>query len=421
MNICFLMYHGSMYSGGQGIYLYYLTRELSRLGHRVHVIAGPPYPRLPEGVQMHPVDSVSFYRYLEDRRGFFARNPWEFFYPLNFLEFTSTRAGLFTLMISFSLRALAEFKRLSRHIPFDIIHDNQCLGPGLLFLKGTGIPVVATIHHPLSIDVRNAVAEARNPLLKARRLIYYPTLMQELVARRLDRVIAVSRASAEMVARTFKVPRERLRIVYNGVDTELFRPLPLEKRPGSLIYVGNSEDRNKGIRYLLKALHLLFPRVDYHLTFVDRPRGELKLAPRLVRRYKLSTRIDFTGRVPNQELVQLYCRSLVAICPSLYEGFGLPAAEAMACGVPVVATTGGALPEVVEDGVTGILVPPADAEALAEAIYRLLSDEPLRRRLGEMARQRVVERFHWRRTALETLAIYEEALSRQPSAQGLSR
>ena len=413
MKVCFLMYHGSMYSGGQGIYLYYLTRELARIGHEVHVIAGPPYPRMPDGVQMHPVDSMSWYRYAENRQEFFARSPWQFFYPLNFLELGSTRAGLFTLMITFSLRALAEFKKLSRHTRFDIVHDNQCLGIGLLMLRSSGIPVVATIHHPLSIDVKNAVADTRNPILKARRLIYYPILMQEMVARRLDRIITVSQASARMVAQAFSIPEEDLRIVYNGIDTDLFRPLRVTREAGSLIYVGNSEDRNKGIRYLLEALHLLLPEMDYRLTFVDKPRGELKLAPALVRRYGLSTRVDFTGRVPNERLVDLYSRSQLMACPSLYEGFGLPVAEAMACEVPVVATTGGALPEVVEDGVTGLLVPPADGKALAGAIRHLAADKRLQQRLGKAARKRVVERFNWRRAAADTLAVYEEVLARR--------
>jgi len=195
----------------------------------------------------------------------------------------------------------------------------------------------------------------------------------------------------------------------------MFRPLPITKDANNIIYVGNSEDRNKGAAHLLHAFRLLRDTTSYHLTFVDRPRQELKLAPRLVWRYGLSTRVRFTGRVTTTQLVRHYNRAEMMACPSLYEGFGLPAGEAMACGLPVLATTGGALPEVVEDGVTGILVPPGDAPALARAMRTLMSDAELRRRMGQAGRERVLEKFSWRKAALETEAVYHEVLGARPA------
>jgi glycosyltransferase involved in cell wall biosynthesis len=406
-----------MYSGGQGVYVHYLTRELARLGHEVHVIAGPPYPTMAEGVQVHRLESFSWFRFVEDRRGFLDRpNPLQFFYPLNLFEFASTRAGIFPLMFTFSLRAVAKFQELHRRHPFDIVHDNQGLGLGLLLMKSFGVPLVATIHHPLSIDARNAVAQATGPIEKARRLIYYPIFMQEFVARRLDRIITVSEASARMVEKAFAVPRHRMDVVHNGIDTDLFRPMRVAKDPNNIICVSNSEDRSKGAVYLLQALRYLRDSTDYRLTLVDRPRQQLKLVPHLLSRYDLSNRVHFTGRVTTPQLVRHYCRAQMSVCPSLYEGFGLPAAEAMACGLPVVATSGGALPEVVEDGVTGILVPPADARALAEAMDNLMRDAQLRRRMGKAGRQRILEKFSWRKAALQTEAVYQQVCQPSPAA-----
>jgi glycosyltransferase involved in cell wall biosynthesis len=413
MKICFLMYQGNMYSGGQGIYTYYLTRELARLGHEVHVVAAPPYPALDGAVVAHELKTYSFWSYHHYKKEFlFQRNPLTYFHPVNFYELVSTRIALSSLLLTFSLRAYVAVKELARQHRFDVIHDNQTLSYGALLLKGLGYPVIATVHHPLSIDFRNSLAQSASVYEKARRMLWFPWVMQEVVARRLDRIIVVSQASARSVGEAFGIPPEEMRVVQNGIDSETFRPLEdVAKEPGGILYVGNSEDRNKGGRFLLEALRLLRDEVDFHLTLVDNKKSNLKLAPRLVREYGLHTRVTFTGRVPTDELVRLYNRAELAVSPSLYEGFGLPAAEAMACGVPVVATTAPAFPEVVDHGVTGWLVPPADPAALAEGIRLLMADPDLRARLGREGRRSVRERFDWRRAAQEVVAVYEEVLS----------
>ena len=413
MRICFLLHQGNMYSGGQGVYLSNLTRELAALGHEVHVIVGPPWPDTAPGVTVHRVKSFSVYRLLETGRfWFYGRAPLEAFRPLNFYELATSRAGMFSVMCAFSFRAYQALRELAARYRFDLVHDVQVLGYGTLLIRALGLPVVANIHHPLAIDRRNGVVQARTVGEKVRRIAFYPFWMQELVARRLDRIITGSLNSAASVGEAFRLPRERIAVVHDGVDAETFRPLEgVAKEPGSVLYVGNSEDRNKGARYLLEALRLVEGRPDLRLTLVDRPPEALELAPRLVAELGLEDRVTFSGRVSWQELVRLYNRSELVVSPSLYEGFGLPAAEAMACGVPVVATTAGAFPEVVEHGVTGLLVPPADAPALAGAIARLMSDAALRGRMGEAGRARIEENFTWRQTALKTAALYEEVLS----------
>jgi glycosyltransferase involved in cell wall biosynthesis len=405
-----------MYSGGQGVYLSNVTRELAELGVEVHVIVGPPYPDTAAGVVVHKLPTYSVYRLLETGRFFFyERHPREFFRPLNFYELATSRFGMFSVMAAFSMRAYESFRELAARHRFDVVHDVQVLGYGSLLIRAMGLPVVANIHHPLAIDRRNSIMQARSVREKVRRVVFYPFFMQELVARRLDRIITGSRNSARSVADAFRLPERQVAVIHDGVDTQTFRPSKrVRKRPGSILWVGNSEDRNKGARFLLEALGLLRDELDFHLTFIDRPRGELELAPRLVEEWGLEDRVTFVGRVPLAELVRWYQRSELVASPSLYEGFGLPAAEAMACGLPVVATSAGAFPEVVEDGVTGRLVPPADTRALAEAIRELLANPELRRSMGEAGRSRVEERFTWRQTALETLALYEEVAGASP-------
>ncbi|MGB2695541.1 MAG: glycosyltransferase family 4 protein [Dehalococcoidia bacterium] len=407
MKVCFLLHQGNMYSGGQGVYVHHVTKEMAALGNEVHVIAGPPYPELAEGVVLHRVQNYSVYRLFETRRAFFYGRPlYKFFHPVNFYELASSIGGMFSVMTAFSFRAYDKLHELAPSHRFDIVHDVQGLGYGVLLIKANGWPVVANIHHPLQVDRMNSMRQARRVGEKIRWAKFYPFFMQEIVARRVDRIITGSGNSAESIGREFGLAPEQVDVIYDGVDTEAFRPLELPKRPNSILYVGNSDDRNKGARYLIEALGQLKDRLDFHLTVVDRPTAEM--VPRLARELGIEDRVTLAGRVSHEELVRLYNESQLLASPSLYEGFGLPAAEAMACGTPVIATTAGAFPEVIEDGTSGVLVSPGDAHVLANAIEQVMRDSGLRRRLGQEGRRRISDHFSWRETATRTLALYQQ-------------
>jgi glycosyltransferase involved in cell wall biosynthesis len=332
-----------------------------------------------------------------------------YFHPVNFYDFISTRIALSSLLANFSVRAYFKLRELSATHRFDLVHDNQTLSYGVWAAKATGFPLVATIHHPLSYDLKNQLRQAKSTYEKARRILWSPWIMQEVVAKRADRIICVSETSRVDVEEAFDLNPAHVRTVYNGVDTDAFRPLPgVERLPNKLLYVGNSEDRNKGARYFLKALDLLKDEIDFQVTFVDNFKHNLKLAPRLVDEYGLNSRVTFTGRIPREDLVRHYNDAKLLVTSSVHEGFGLPLAEAMSCGAPVIGTEIGAYREIVEHGKSGWLVPPSSPEALAEAIRMMWNDPELRHRLGDGGRQRIVEKFNWRKAAEETLAVYEE-------------
>jgi glycosyltransferase involved in cell wall biosynthesis len=356
------------------------------------------------------MQNYSVYRLLETQRVFFwGRDPLEFFRPVNFYEFATSRFGMFSVMAAFSFRSYGKLRALHEAHPFDIIHDVQGLGYALLLHRLRGLPVVSNIHHPLQIDRMNRIRQARTFEDKLKWARFYPFFMQEIVARRVDRIITGSHNAQASVARAFRLPLDHIRVVYDGVDADAFRPLEVPKEAGSLLYVGNSDDRNKGARYLVHAVALLQQRgKSVRLTVVDRPNAYL--VPKLASELGIGDCVTLTGRVSQEELIQLYNQTEVFVSPSLYEGFGLPAAEAMACGAPLIATTAGAFPEVVEDGVSGMLVQPGDAGALADAIEGLLNDAAERQRLGYEGRKRIIERFSWRETAIGTQALYEDVL-----------
>lgn len=277
-------------------------------------------------------------------------------------------------------------------------------------MKHFKIPLVSTIHHPIYIDRQIELDHVKSRHDKRRISRWYSFInMQHRVARRIDRIITVSQNSAEDIMRFCKIPQSKLRVVYNGVDGNLFKmDNSVSKEPNSLIMVG--ETRMKGILFLLKALQQLNGETEAKLTVVGG--GSLNgYASSLVEEYGLEGRVDFTGRLSAEELVRRYSAAAVAVVPSLYEGFGFPAAEAMSCEIPLIATRAGALPEVAgEDGEAGVLVPPADPNSLAEAIRYLLSDELLRDKMGKAGRERVESKFTWEQAARQTIEVYQELM-----------
>lgn len=408
MRICLLSYRGNPYCGGQGIYIYYLSRALRDLGHEVEVMSGPPYPEVAGGIKLHRLNSLNLYE-TED-------SVWAILSRMNDLinlyELMSVCTGVFPEPLTFSLRAYRRIRRLLPETRFDIIHDNQCLGYGLLLLKRMGIPVVATIHHPIPIDRQLAIAQARHFWQKLIVRRWYAFCgMQGRVARRLERVITVSQNSARSIEKAHGVSLSRMTVVHNGIDTDLFRKSNgVPKEPNSLVLVNSGEQSVKGVPYLFQALRLLKDGNNIRLTVVGSPVPDGQYL-KLIRQYGIEDMVTFTGRVDPEELVKHYSVAEMCVVPSLYEGFGLPAAEAMSCGLPVVSTTGGALPEVIgRDGEAGLLVPPAQPEALASAIRTLLNDASLRRKMGEAGRKRVEREFTWRRAAEKTIDVYQEVM-----------
>lgn len=414
LRILFLAYRGNMRSGGQGVYLWFLARELAALGHRVSVYVGPPYPDpMPfadDVVRLHDEHYWGKW-FVRDWANFFPKpNPLRALHPLELWSIGAARLGFLHEPLAFSLRA---FHRLAgdlrRGRRFDLVHDVQTLGWGLLGVRALGVPVVATIHHPLSVDRRSSFARDRGLREALGTMEFHPVGMQAFVARRLDRVLTSSRASLGQIERDFGVARARLVNVWNGLDTDLFRPDPAVARDDAeLLCVGRASDPTKGVRAAVEALARLPAGV--RLTLVDDASPGNPVHD-WARELGCTARLRVTGHVSTEELVRLYRRAALVLVPSRYEGFGLPAAEAMACGTPVVASDAGALAEIVRECRGGELVPTGDAAALADAVARLLARPDRRAELGARARGRVVERFAWPRIAEATAAVYREVLA----------
>lgn len=397
LRIAWLIYRGNPHCGGQGVYTRYLAREITELGHHVEVLSGQPWPELDDPSQLVKVPSLDLYR---PGNPFRVPWPWEFRDRIDLQEFAIMCAAGFPEPYTFSLRA-RNLLRSRRH-DFDLVHDNQCLGTGLLGMMADGWPVVATLHHPITVDRDLDMEHATSPWKRATLRRWYAFLeMQMKVAKQIPRLVTVSENSRRDIVAQMGVPEDRLHIVPVGVDQETFRPLPQVARvPGRIMTTASADVPMKGLVPLLEAIaKLRVEREDVHLVVIGKQKDKSKI-PAVLDRLGLEHAVEFVSGVEQERIIELYAEAEVAVVPSLYEGFSLPAIEAMACGVPLVATTGGALPEVVgPDGIAALTVPPNDPGELALAIGRMLYDPELRARIGRAGRDRILDRFTWRRSA----------------------
>ena len=410
LRIAYLMYRGNPHSGGQGVYTRHLTRELVGLGHSVTVFAGQPYPVVDPGVELVEVPSLDLYRQPDPFR---LPKPREFRSAIDVLEFALMCTAGFPEPLTFSLRARKVLA--GRRGDFDIVHDNQCLGTGLLGMMKDGWPMIATLHHPITVDRDLELAHAESWRRKLTLRRWYGFLkMQCRVATALPRVITVSESSKRDIVAQMGVREDRMAVVPVGVDHTRFRPLPHVSRiPGRIMTTASADVPLKGLVPLLEAVAKTRTERHAELVVIGKARKESRVGE-TIDRLGLQDSVEFVSGVTDERIVELYAEAEIAVVPSLYEGFSLPAIEAMACGVPLVATTGGALPEVVgTDGETGLLVSPGDVGSLATAIGRALDDPDLRARISEAGRRRVLERFTWRATAEGTVEEYRRVLAKR--------
>ena len=409
MRVCLLSYRSYRYSGGQGIYLRYLSRSLRDLGHQIDVVSGPPYPDLDDGIRLIKLPSLDLYSMPPDQR--LLINPRKLNTFPSLVEWLGVISGYFSEPLAFGMRAYGLIRK-NENNKYDIVHDNQTLAYGVLKIQELGYPVVETIHHPVTID-RDLAVESATSLkdkLGLRRWFLFIN-MQIKVARRLSHIITVSQTACRHIAKTFEIPEDKLRVIYNGIDTDIFSPFPkVNHLKNRLLVVISRDTAVKGLRYMLEALAILRQKHNLELIVVAKETDN-STTKELIINLGIKDYVKFIDEIDTAELVNQYRLANIVAIPSIYEGFGLPAAEAMACGVPVVSTTAGALPEIVGDA--GILVPPADAKALAEAISALVVSPNKRKHLSEMGRKRVMQMFNWRNTAQRTADVYAEAIKFQ--------
>jgi glycosyltransferase involved in cell wall biosynthesis len=416
LRLAYLTYRGKPHVGGQGVYTRHLTKALVDLGHSVEVFGGQPYPVLDDRVTLTELPSLDIFN-----DHYPGRLPayWEIKHREDVLEVAQFLTGTFSEPLAFSARALRALK--PRAGEFDLVHDNQCLGYGILKIEEL-IPTIVTLHHPITKDRELEMSHAPNWRKRWSVGRWYSFVkMQGRVASRMPRIVVVSENSIADIHADMGVSLDRMRLVPVGVDPDLFMPQPhITRVPGRLITTASADVALKGLAYLLEAMAKLRTERDVTLTIIGKPRPGKSMD--LIDRLGLAPYIDFVSGVTDERIVELYAESELAVVPSLYEGFSLPAIEAMCTGTPLVATDGGALPEVTGlDGDTVFGCRAGDVDSLAAAIRRGLDDQVGRQRIGAAGRQRVLERWTWRRCAELTVDQYREVLAMPHNVDKLRR
>ena len=406
MRVALLSYRSKPHCGGQGVYVRHLSRELVALGHEVEVFSGQPYPELDRGVRLTKLPSLDLYR---DPDPFRTPRPREIRDAVDVLEVATMYTAGFPEPLTFSLRAARVLKRRLRD--FDVVHDNQTLGYGVLDIARTGIPIVATIHHPITFDRRVELSAARGWKMLTTRRWYGFLTMQRRVARRLPQILTVSKSSARDIVSDFGVRPERIEVIPLGVEPEVFS-LPEQPRvPGRIVAMASADTPMKGIATLLEAFAKLRTERDVELLLITRPKPGGR-TEQLLESLSIKDSVRFVSGLSDTELAEVVGSAEVACVPSLYEGFSLPTVEAMACGTPLVVSRAGAIPEVVgADGLCAELVTAGDVEELAHAVGVLLDDPDRRRRMGQAGRRRALDRFSWHAVAEATVAAYVRAIT----------
>ena len=402
LRIAILGYRSHPFGGGQGIYIKYMSKALVEAGHQVDVISGEPYPHLDERVNLIKMPGLNLYE-----NGLLSLRPHHLTSWANIVEWTSKLTGGFAEPYTFGMRASKYLKKHGNK--YDLVHDNQSLSYGMLAIQQR-LPLVMTLHHPITSDLQLALDASNKWWEKLLIRRWHSFLhMQRNVVRRLQHIVTVSECSQRDIVKAFDIADENISLVYNGIDIEEFAPRPhIERKPMRLMATASADQPLKGLRYLLEAYASLLPQYpELELLVVGKPKPG-GATEKLLKKLKIDRKVQFVSGISTEKLVDYYAEATLAVVPSLYEGFGLPAGEAMACEVPVISATGGALPEVVGDA--GILVPKADSQAIADAIVDLLNDPGRREMLAKAGRRRIEERFCWQVAARNLTQYYYRVL-----------
>ena len=406
MKIGLLSYRSNPFSGGQGIYVKHLSLALTKLGHQVDVISGPPYPDLHEDINLIKIPSLNLFE-LEDNLRLRSFRPSFLFNLADFREWLGVLSGSFPEPYAFGKRVNIYLDKTSTD--YDLIHDNQSLCYELINIQKE-IPLVTTIHHPITRDRRLALEAAATWKERLSINRWHSFLrMQKKVAPQLNRIVCPSNQSKADVIEELKVNEENVNVVLNGIDLDSFtRDERVEQKPYRIITTASADVPLKGLKFLIEAMTEIIEEIpEAHLMVLGRAKEKGDIAKQ-ISRLNLEEKISFHSGLSQSEVVSLYSSSHICVIPSLYEGFGFGAGEAMACGLPLISTQSGGLKEVI--GQEAVIIEAASSEAIVKAVKDLFSNKEKQLALSRAGRKRMEKEFNWMKAAEAYEKIYSKTI-----------
>jgi len=406
MKIGLLSYRSNPFSGGQGIYVKHLSLALTKLGHQVDVISGPPYPDLHEDINLIKIPSLNLFE-LEDNLRLRSFRPSFLFNLADFREWLGVLLGSFPEPYAFGKRVNIYLDKTSTD--YDLIHDNQSLCYELINIQKE-IPLVTTIHHPITRDRRLALEAAATWKERLSINRWHSFLrMQKKVAPQLNRIVCPSNQSKADVIEELKVNEENIDVVLNGIDLDSFtRDERVEQKPYRIITTASADVPLKGLKFLIEAMTEIIEEIpEAHLMVLGRAKEKGDIAKQ-ISRLNLEEKISFRSGLSQSEVVSLYLSSHICVIPSLYEGFGFGAGEAMACGLPLISTQSGGLKEVI--GQEAVIIEAASSEAIVKAVKDLFSNKEKQLALSRAGRKRMEKEFNWMKAAEAYEKIYSKTI-----------
>ncbi|MDC1401064.1 glycosyltransferase family 4 protein [Gammaproteobacteria bacterium] len=401
LKIAILSYRSAPFGGGQGIYVYELSKALKSIGHNVDVISGPPYPELISDIELIKLPGLnlfSTFKFRERLKIFFhaktkSLDDW--------YEFSSTLLGGFPELQTFGNRA----KIFLSDKNYDAVIDNQSISFGMIDIQKSK-PLIEIMHHPITKDYFYDLKFARGLVQRLSKMRWFSFLkMQKKVAKQIKVVVTPSLNSKQDIHHDFKVPMQNIQVIPNGIDFNIFCPLPnIVPRANGVITTASADVPLKGLDFSLHAIARLkseYP--DINLTVIGSPRAEGH-TERLIKKLKLEEQVSFKTNLTKEEITHEYAKSSVAVVSSLYEGFGFPVGEAMACATPLVATNVASIPEIT--GSFAQLIPAEDEEAIYQGIKNIFQSPQKYKIQAELGRQHIIENFNWTKIG----HAYEELL-----------
>ena len=401
LKIAILSYRSAPFGGGQGIYVYELSKALNNVGHNVDVISGPPYPELIADIELIKLPGLNLFSTFK-----FRERLKIFFHTKNkslddWYEFSSTLMGGFPELQTFGNRA----KIFLSDKNYDAVIDNQSISFGMIDIQKSK-PLIEIMHHPISKDYFYDLKFARGLVQRLSKMRWFSFLkMQKKVAKQIKVVVTPSLNSKQDIHHDFKVPMQNIQVIPNGIDFNIFCPLPnIVPRANGVITTASADVPLKGLDFSLHAIARLkseYP--DINLTVIGSPRAEGH-TERLIKKLKLEEQVSFKTNLTKEEITHEYANSSVAVVSSLYEGFGFPVGEAMACATPLVATNVSSIPEIT--GSFAQLIPAEDTEAIYQGIKNIFQSPQKYKIQAELGRQHIIENFNWTKIG----HAYEELL-----------